>query len=302
MSATSAARPPRATSPSPRSRPGSGRWSASSACRSCAAGGPSKLTDAAAGPVETNSVSTLIAHARAGLPGVTAHTWLDANPLLPGLRAIPLIAPEIVHTIGLVTTHRDRAHAGDHGAAGPARRRAADGRPRGRVDLVARQQAEPAGGGVADPLRGQPGDERPLLGGRRGATTSFSDAAAAFAPAGQLEDVDAAGAVGRVDVALVVVRRPDDAVIRPPVGDLARVGRVRDVQEPRALAVPGVGRRGCRRRRSSAPSRSSPAGGTGRPRAASPPARTGSTSRPPAGGTAWPGSSSRPRRCSGPSG
>ena len=54
--------------------------------------------------VETNSVSTLIAHARAGLPGITADTWLDANPLPPDLRAIPLVAPEIEHTIGIVTT------------------------------------------------------------------------------------------------------------------------------------------------------------------------------------------------------
>jgi DNA-binding transcriptional LysR family regulator len=54
--------------------------------------------------VETNSVSTLIAHARAGLPGVTAHTWLDANPLPHDLRAIPLVAPEIEHTIGLVAS------------------------------------------------------------------------------------------------------------------------------------------------------------------------------------------------------
>jgi DNA-binding transcriptional LysR family regulator len=53
--------------------------------------------------VETNSVSTLIAHARAGLPGITADTWLDANPLPADLRAIPLVAPEIEHTIGLVT-------------------------------------------------------------------------------------------------------------------------------------------------------------------------------------------------------
>ena len=53
--------------------------------------------------VETNSVSTLIAHARTGLPGVTAHTWLDANPLPPDLRAVPLVDPQIEHTIGLVT-------------------------------------------------------------------------------------------------------------------------------------------------------------------------------------------------------
>jgi DNA-binding transcriptional LysR family regulator len=53
--------------------------------------------------VETNSVSTLVAHARLGLPGVTAHTWLDANPLPADLRAIPLVEPFIEHTIGLVT-------------------------------------------------------------------------------------------------------------------------------------------------------------------------------------------------------
>src|SRR4051794_37261102 len=53
--------------------------------------------------VETNSVSTLVAHARGGLPGITAHTWLEANPLPADLRAIPLVSPEIEHTIGLVT-------------------------------------------------------------------------------------------------------------------------------------------------------------------------------------------------------
>lgn len=53
--------------------------------------------------VETNSVSTLVAHARAGLPGITANTWLEANPLPADLRAIPLVEPEIRHTIGLVT-------------------------------------------------------------------------------------------------------------------------------------------------------------------------------------------------------
>ena len=53
--------------------------------------------------VETNSVSTLVAHARAGLPGITAQTWLETNPLPDDLRAIPLVEPEIDHTIGLVT-------------------------------------------------------------------------------------------------------------------------------------------------------------------------------------------------------
>jgi DNA-binding transcriptional LysR family regulator len=54
--------------------------------------------------VETNSVSTLVAHARAGLPGITADTWLDANPLSGDLRSIPLVDPVIEHTIGLVTS------------------------------------------------------------------------------------------------------------------------------------------------------------------------------------------------------
>ena len=43
-------------------------------------------------------------HARAGLPGITAHTWLEANPLPDDLRAIPLVDPVIEHTIGLVTS------------------------------------------------------------------------------------------------------------------------------------------------------------------------------------------------------
>jgi DNA-binding transcriptional LysR family regulator len=53
--------------------------------------------------VETNSVSTLIGHARTGLPGVIAHSWLRANPLPPDLRAVPLVDPEIEYTIGVVT-------------------------------------------------------------------------------------------------------------------------------------------------------------------------------------------------------
>ena len=52
--------------------------------------------------VETNSVATLIAHARTGLPGVTAQTWLVAHHLPAGVRAIPLVDPVVRHTIGLV--------------------------------------------------------------------------------------------------------------------------------------------------------------------------------------------------------
>ena len=61
--------------------------------------------------VETNSVSTLVAHARSGLPGVTAHTWLAANPLPEGLRALPLVDPEVRYTIGIVTGDRRAARA-----------------------------------------------------------------------------------------------------------------------------------------------------------------------------------------------
>lgn len=53
--------------------------------------------------VETNSISTLVAHARTGLPGITAQTWLAGEALPPGLRAIPLIDPVVEHEIGLVT-------------------------------------------------------------------------------------------------------------------------------------------------------------------------------------------------------
>jgi DNA-binding transcriptional LysR family regulator len=55
--------------------------------------------------VETNSVSALVAHARAGMPGVTAHTWLEANPLTGDLLALPLVDPVIEHTIGLVVSN-----------------------------------------------------------------------------------------------------------------------------------------------------------------------------------------------------
>jgi DNA-binding transcriptional LysR family regulator len=56
--------------------------------------------------IETNSVSTLVAHARTGLSGVTAHTWLLAHPLPPDMRSIPLVDPFVEHTIGLVAPAR----------------------------------------------------------------------------------------------------------------------------------------------------------------------------------------------------
>jgi DNA-binding transcriptional LysR family regulator len=54
--------------------------------------------------IETNSVSTLIAHARSGLSCVAADTWLLAHPLPPGMRAVPLVDPVVEYTIGLVAS------------------------------------------------------------------------------------------------------------------------------------------------------------------------------------------------------
>jgi DNA-binding transcriptional LysR family regulator len=52
--------------------------------------------------VETNSISTLVAHAGAGLAAVIAHSWLHAIPLPPGLRAVPLVQPTVHHVVGLL--------------------------------------------------------------------------------------------------------------------------------------------------------------------------------------------------------
>jgi DNA-binding transcriptional LysR family regulator len=54
--------------------------------------------------IETNSVSTLIAHARTGLSAVAADTWLLAHPLPPDMRAIPLVDPVVEYTIGFVAS------------------------------------------------------------------------------------------------------------------------------------------------------------------------------------------------------
>ncbi len=54
--------------------------------------------------IETNSISTLIAHAATGLAGIAAQTCLYEHALRPGLRAIPLVDPVVEATIGLVTS------------------------------------------------------------------------------------------------------------------------------------------------------------------------------------------------------
>jgi DNA-binding transcriptional LysR family regulator len=52
--------------------------------------------------IETNSISTLVAHARAGLAAVTAQSWLHTIPLPPRLRPLPLVQPTVRHVVGLV--------------------------------------------------------------------------------------------------------------------------------------------------------------------------------------------------------
>ena len=52
--------------------------------------------------VETNSVSTLASHVLRGWSSVMAHAWLSLFGVPPGMRAIPLVSPEVQHEIGVV--------------------------------------------------------------------------------------------------------------------------------------------------------------------------------------------------------
>jgi DNA-binding transcriptional LysR family regulator len=57
--------------------------------------------------VETNSISTLYAHVRAGLASaVMAHAWLHLFPVPPGMRAIALVEPDVRQSVGLVWLDR----------------------------------------------------------------------------------------------------------------------------------------------------------------------------------------------------
>ena len=69
-------------------------------------GGAAAAGAVAAPVVETNSVSAVIAHARTGVSGVTAQTWLATLTLPPGLRAVPLVDPVLTRTIGIITSAR----------------------------------------------------------------------------------------------------------------------------------------------------------------------------------------------------
>jgi len=58
---------------------------------------------AAVARVETNSISALLAFARAGRPCVAAHAWLSLYGVPEGVRALALVDPVVTHSVGLVT-------------------------------------------------------------------------------------------------------------------------------------------------------------------------------------------------------
>ncbi len=83
------------------------------ACRSacsrptCRTGASSTTTSPRPGvvaspTVETNSISTLCSHVRRGWSSVMAHAWLSLFGVPEAMRAVPLVAPEVTHSIGIV--------------------------------------------------------------------------------------------------------------------------------------------------------------------------------------------------------
>ena len=52
--------------------------------------------------VETNSISTLCSHVRRGWSSVMAHAWLSLFGVPEAMRAVPLVGPEVTHSIGIV--------------------------------------------------------------------------------------------------------------------------------------------------------------------------------------------------------
>jgi DNA-binding transcriptional LysR family regulator len=53
--------------------------------------------------IESNSITALLAFARAGWSSIVSDTWLRLYGVPDGMRAIPLVAPDVGHTIGIVT-------------------------------------------------------------------------------------------------------------------------------------------------------------------------------------------------------
>lgn len=53
--------------------------------------------------IETTSISALLAFTRAGWSSVVSDRWLDLYGVPAGMRALPLVEPDLAHTIGIVT-------------------------------------------------------------------------------------------------------------------------------------------------------------------------------------------------------
>jgi DNA-binding transcriptional LysR family regulator len=53
--------------------------------------------------VETDSISALISYVRAGWPSIVSDAWVELYGVPEGMRALPLVAPQITHSVGLVT-------------------------------------------------------------------------------------------------------------------------------------------------------------------------------------------------------
>ncbi len=52
--------------------------------------------------VETNSISALCSHVRRGWSSVMAHAWLSLFGVPDAMRAVPIVAPQVTHSIGIV--------------------------------------------------------------------------------------------------------------------------------------------------------------------------------------------------------
>lgn len=57
--------------------------------------------------VETDSISALLSFARAGWPSIVSDAWLGHYEVPAGMRALPLVDPDVTHAIGLVTRQTD---------------------------------------------------------------------------------------------------------------------------------------------------------------------------------------------------
>jgi DNA-binding transcriptional LysR family regulator len=57
--------------------------------------------------VESDSMIALLAHVRAGWTSVLPEQWIATLSLAPGLVAVPLVAPEVSNTVGLVVPPRE---------------------------------------------------------------------------------------------------------------------------------------------------------------------------------------------------